>query len=269
MRRRAGAATPAGSDTSEPIGGGDQPVAHLRAVCRPWPPSPTTSSVASGSARCRSHAEAAAPAGRTCPGPAPRASRPARRVAEQAAVLDPEVVVHVVGDQSCEAEREHGIAEALGDAVGRRPVRGHRLPCAPSSAALRYTAGSGSCSSRRYPATGSSSPALSGKPVPLLGEHHAHAAAEQPVGLAPAPGGDAPQHQLGDPLGVLLGVGERQLTPERPAPHQPAGRCPAARAAPRCRRSGAAWCWPRAPPDPCRRCGVLRPQPRWSSSTTR
>ena len=103
-----------------------------------------------------------------------------------------------------------------------RPVRGHRLPCAPVLRRLAVHRRVGVVQQPPVPGDRVVVARRRGEPVPLLGEHHAHAAAEQPIGLAAAPGRDAPQHQLADPGRVPLGVGQRQLTPERPAPHQPA-----------------------------------------------
>ena len=56
---------------------------------------------------------------------------------------------------------------------------------------------------------------------------------------------DAAQHQLGDALGMGLGISQRQRRAPRAAEHHPFARPRPSRAAARCRRPDARWCWPR------------------------
>ena len=101
---------------------------------------------------------------------------------------------------------KRAISSACGSSVMVDASHGPtRLPAAPC------TAGSGSLSSRLYAAIRlprSSSGTGATKPSHRSGIDVGGAALVEPVELAPAEREDAAEHELGDPLGVLLGVGE-------------------------------------------------------------
>jgi hypothetical protein len=60
------------------------------------------------------------------------------------------------------------------------------------------------------------------EPLPLLGEDPSEVASQPPV-LGRGARHDAEQHDLGDPLGVALGIAEAKRAAPRPAQQQPAG----------------------------------------------